>query len=141
MPIITAQRNRQRNLIAVFSLVVVAIISILYFGRSKDTVRTTPAEERSETAREAREIRLNEKLLTAPRFKKLIPYARLPKTIITGRNNPFAPYSTSEPAYIREQIERRKQEATREGVLPEDTSREERAPVSRESTGTIIEDL
>lgn len=106
MPILTEQRKRQRNLIIVFSLVAIVTLLVLSFGRLRQGLpETAPAGEELEIAKGAREIRLNVNLLTEEKFKELIPYERLSRKIMTGRNNPFVPYSVQEPAYVRELIE------------------------------------
>lgn len=105
MPILTEQRKRQKNLITVMSLVMVITITVLYFGFFRRGGGEQFLEEGgAEIIKGAREVRLNLGVFTEERFKDLIPYDKLPKDIKTGRNNPFIPYSESEPVYIIQEL-------------------------------------
>jgi len=95
MPILTTQRKKQRSLITVLVLVVVASVGVLYFGLSSQEPQELPFVGGGvDILRRTKEVKLNLKLLGDDRFRSLVPYERLLGDIDTGRDNPFVPYNT-----------------------------------------------
>ena len=94
MPILTIQRKKQRNLIIVLALVVVASTWVLYSGLfSREPQEFLFIGEGVDILRGTEEVKLNLKLLGEDRFRSLVPYEKISGDINTGRDNPFAPYN------------------------------------------------
>lgn len=96
MPILSAQRKKQRNFITVVVMVLGTTVGILYFGilRTRDSGSEVFKSEIN-IFRSVREIHLDLDLLKEDRFLDLVPYGKLPTDIETGRKNPFSPYSAN----------------------------------------------
>ena len=93
MAILTAQRKKQRNLIAVTGVVVIVSLGVLYFGAFKQPKKEqVVVDSEINIFKKIREIKIDLSLLGEERFRGLVPYSKLPTDIETGRSNPFAPY-------------------------------------------------
>jgi len=93
MAILTAQRKKQRNLIAVTGVVVIVSLGVLYFGVLKQSKKEqVVVDSEINIFKKIREIKIDLSLLEGERFRGLVPYSKLPTDIKTGRSNPFAPY-------------------------------------------------
>lgn len=95
MALVTVQRKKQQNLIAIFVAVVLITLGVLYIGRlkNKGIGQETPQREAGgEISGAARQLKLDTSILTDERFLNLVPYETLSRDIKTGRTNPFAPY-------------------------------------------------
>ncbi len=94
MPPISPQRKKQQNLIAIFVVVVLVTLGVLYMGRLRDKglEQGTPEGVGEETTGAVRQLKLDTSLLTDERFLNLVPYETLTLDVKTGRANPFAPY-------------------------------------------------
>lgn len=88
MAVLTAQRQKQRILIAVFLAVIFVTTAVFLIGRQERKAATPPAVTPGiPSARTT----IPEELFSDESFIKLKPYSvlELPKNI--GRDNPFAP--------------------------------------------------
>lgn len=96
MLIITSQRKKQQNLIRIFVLVLLMILTVLYLGvfrGVKPALKGLGKESELQKSREDLEIRLDLNLLSDIKFKSLVPYGKIVQDIKIGRGNPFLPYS------------------------------------------------
>ncbi len=93
MAILTAQRKKQKNLIAAMILIVAVTLGVLYFGVFKqEGEEPAVVESVANLLQGIKEVKLNLDILRDRRFLDLTPYQKLPTDIKTGRDNPFAPY-------------------------------------------------
>jgi len=95
MPIVTAQRKKQRTLIAIMGLVVLVSLGVLFLGTRGDkdsSIQIVDPNIPIDILIIPNEIKLELDLFQDPRFENLIPYEKIPQNIETGRNNPFLPY-------------------------------------------------
>ena len=93
MATLTAQRKKQRNLIALTGVVVIVSLGVLYFGVFKQPKKEqVVVDSEINIFKKIREIKIDLSLLGEERFRGLVPYSKLPTDIETGRSNPFAPY-------------------------------------------------
>lgn len=96
MPIITTQRKRQRTLIGVMIGVFVITGVVLYLGifrgGGQDTNLPIDTGPLLDSLPALQGFVLDTSILSEERFRRLVPYAKLPADIKTGRDNPFIPY-------------------------------------------------
>lgn len=95
MAVLTPQRKKQQNLIAIFVAVVLVTLGVLYIGRLRDKGlerKTPPSLGEEEMNGVSGQLKLDTSILKDERFLNLVPYEALSRDIKTGRANPFAPY-------------------------------------------------
>ena len=93
MAILTAQRKKQKNLIALVGIVVIVIVVVLYLGILRQPQKEQVVlDSEINIFKKIREIKIDLGLLEEERLRGLVPYSKLPTDIKTGRSNPFAPY-------------------------------------------------
>lgn len=96
MPIITSQREKQRNLIIIFVLILFTIVMVLYLGVFRGVgpaVNGVSKEPELQKSREDFEIKLDSSLFKDEKFLSLVPYGKIVQDVKIGRGNPFLPYS------------------------------------------------
>lgn len=94
MAILTAQRKKQKNLVAAMILIVAVSLGVLYFGVFKrESEESAVIKSAPNLLLGIKEVKLNLDVFNSKRFLDLAPYKKLPTDIKTGRDNPFAPYT------------------------------------------------
>jgi hypothetical protein len=96
MPIVTAQRKKQRTLIGIVGLIILVSVGVLFLGRRGDKKpegQIFEPEIPIDLLIIPKEVRLDLGILDDPRFKNLIPYEKVRIDIDMGRSNPFSPYT------------------------------------------------
>ena len=94
MAILTAQRKKQKNLVAAVILIAAVTLGVLYFGVFKqESEESAVTKSAPNLLHGIKAVKLNLDILRDKRIRDLAPYQKLPTDIKTGRDNPFTPYT------------------------------------------------
>ena len=105
MPIVTAQRKKQRNLIIAMGVVVFITAVVLYLGVFREEGPPGTGGGVIDTGTSGsltvpRGFVLDTSILQDVRFRQLVPYTKIQRAIETGRDNPFVPYDAPRPVQL-----------------------------------------